>query len=181
MILRNIQPLFTLLSALRKQLIVTAVAVTIGMGVAWNFAPSLLGFLEKPLSGQTYLSEVKKIAYLKVKEHYPSLYTRLNLDKDFFISSGYLKNDRLVVIKEGARGVSAYSQTGRLFVPAFNVHSVDGTGAGDSFAGGLLFALARGDELEAALRLAGACGALTAAVLGPQAAFGMPEIETLLR
>lgn len=82
MILRNIQPLFTLLSALRKQLIVTAVAVTIGMGVAWNFAPSLLGFLEKPLTGQTCLSEVKKIAYLKVKEHYPSLYTRLNLDKD---------------------------------------------------------------------------------------------------
>jgi sec-independent protein translocase protein TatC len=71
-----------LLAALRKQLIVTAVAVMIGMGVAWNFSPALLSILEKPLSGQTYLSDMKNIIYLKVKEHYPSLYTRLKMDKD---------------------------------------------------------------------------------------------------
>ena len=41
----------------------------------------------------------------------------------------------------------------------------DSYGAGDCFAGGLSFALARGDSVEAALRLAACCGA--AALTGP--------------
>ncbi|MCE1253710.1 MAG: carbohydrate kinase family protein [Anaerolineae bacterium] len=106
--------------------------------------------------------------------------SHLGVGEDYFTSSSYLKDGRLVLIKDGARGVAAFQDADRYFVPAFDVPGVDGTGAGDSFAGGLLFALARGDDLNDALRLASACGALTAAVLGPQAELSLAEIETLI-
>jgi sec-independent protein translocase protein TatC len=71
---------------LRRRLIVIVFAVVIGMGVAWNFSGPVLTFIEKPLTGKTYLTEVKKSAYLKVKEHFPSLYTRYQLDKEFTVA-----------------------------------------------------------------------------------------------
>jgi ribokinase len=44
---------------------------------------------------------------------------------------------------------------------------VDTYGAGDSFAAGLTFALARGDDVDAALALAARCGAWVVAGRGP--------------
>lgn len=78
----NLHTAAALMAAVRKQLVVTAITVTIGMGAAWNFAPDLLTLLEKPLTGSTYLTDMKKTVYLKVREKYPSLYSRLALDKD---------------------------------------------------------------------------------------------------
>jgi len=49
----------------------------------------------------------------------------------------------------------------------------DAYGAGDSFAAGLTFALARGDDTEAALALAARCGA--AAMTGRGAFGGLPQ------
>jgi sec-independent protein translocase protein TatC len=71
-----------ILIALRKRLIVTAVAVVIGMGIAWSFSPALLSFVEKPLTGHTYLTDMKKSVYPLLKSHYPSVYDYLRLDKD---------------------------------------------------------------------------------------------------
>src|SRR5512138_2769788 len=68
---------------LRRRLIVIVFAVVIGMGVAWNFSGPILTFIEKPLTGKTYLTEIKKSVYMKVKERYPSIYTRYQLDKEF--------------------------------------------------------------------------------------------------
>jgi sec-independent protein translocase protein TatC len=52
------------------------------MGVAWNFSSDLLKFVEKPLTGKTYLTEIKKDVYLKVKELAPSMYNRFKLDQE---------------------------------------------------------------------------------------------------
>lgn len=67
---------------LRKRLVIIVVAVVIGMGIAWNFSYSLLDFVEKPLTGKTYLTDLKKAAYLKIKERYPAVYEHYKLEKD---------------------------------------------------------------------------------------------------
>jgi ribokinase len=104
----------------------------------------------------------------------------LNL-KDEITSPGRLKDGQLVVVKEGDRGATAYGRDGSVTVPAFPVQIIDGTGAGDSFAGGLLFALTHGYNLESALQVANACGAITAGVLGPQAEFDLEQVKKLIK
>ena len=78
----KVLPFVEHLVELRKRLIVCVVAIVIGMGVAWNFSPDLLNFVEKPLTGKTYLTDLKKQVYQKVKERYPVLYEHYKLDKD---------------------------------------------------------------------------------------------------
>ena len=75
-------PVMAHLVELRKRLIVIAVAVVIGMGIAWNFSGPMLTFVEKPLTGKTYLTEIKKLAYAQLKLRAPAVYTRLKLDRD---------------------------------------------------------------------------------------------------
>jgi sec-independent protein translocase protein TatC len=79
----KVLPFVEHLVELRKRLIVAVVAVVIGMGVAWNFSGDLLAFVQKPLTGQTYLTGLKKNIYLRVKERFPSVYTRYQIDKEF--------------------------------------------------------------------------------------------------
>jgi len=67
---------------LRKRLIIVVVAVIIGMGVAWNFSGGLLSFIERPLTGRTYLTDLKKTVYEEVKKRYPALYNRYDLGKE---------------------------------------------------------------------------------------------------
>ncbi len=50
---------------------------------------------------------------------------------------------RIAVITQGSRGVSYCWGSVKGFVPAYDVVSADATGAGDSFAAGLLFQIAR--------------------------------------
>lgn len=78
----KVAPFIEHLVELRKRLVIVVVAVVIGMGVAWNFSNDLMKFVEKPLTGKTYLTEIKKTVYLKVKELSPSMYTRYKLDQE---------------------------------------------------------------------------------------------------
>jgi ribokinase len=74
----------------------------------------------------------------------------------------------LVVQTEGARGGVA---AGRRFEPApLSGPVADTYGAGDSFGAALCFALARGDDLDAALELAARAGAAVITGKGPYAA-----------
>lgn len=82
----NMPALIKLLTTLRKRLIVIVAAVVIGMGVSWNFSSSLLSFVEKPLTGKTYLTDIKKAAYQEVKERWPAIYDHYKLDKDLISS-----------------------------------------------------------------------------------------------
>jgi len=75
-------PFIEHLVELRKRLVVIVIAVVVGMGVAWNFSSDLLRFIEKPLTGKTYLTGIKKDVYLKVKELAPSMYAHYKLDQE---------------------------------------------------------------------------------------------------
>jgi sec-independent protein translocase protein TatC len=75
-------PFIDHLVELRKRLIVIVVAVTIGMGISWNVSERLLEFIEKPLTGATYLTGLKKSAYEEVRKRYPGIYKRYDLEKE---------------------------------------------------------------------------------------------------
>jgi len=78
----RVVPFIEHLVELRKRLIIVAVAVVVGMGIAWNFSDGILRFVEKPLTGQTYLTEIKKKAYLEVKNRAPALYAHFKLEQE---------------------------------------------------------------------------------------------------
>jgi sec-independent protein translocase protein TatC len=78
----KVLPFIEHLVELRKRLIIIVVAVVIGMGAAWNFSGEILNFIEKPLSGATYLTNIKKRVYAEVKSRAPALYTRYKLEQE---------------------------------------------------------------------------------------------------
>ena len=78
----KVVPFIEHLVELRKRLMVVVIAVVIGMGIAWNYSTDLLKFIEKPLTGKTYLTELKKNAYSQVKEWSPALHTRFKLEQE---------------------------------------------------------------------------------------------------
>ena len=78
----KVLPFIEHLVELRKRLVIIVIAVVIGMGVAWNFSSSFLSFVEKPLTGQTYLTEIKKAVYAELKSRSPELYTRYKLENE---------------------------------------------------------------------------------------------------
>ena len=74
---------------------------------------------------------------------------------------------KLVVVKLGAEGATAYEGTTRIRAPASPAPEVvDTTGAGDSFDAGFLASWLAGDPLERSLALGNACGALSSRKLG---------------
>jgi sugar/nucleoside kinase (ribokinase family) len=80
----------------------------------------------------------------------------------------------LVAITLGADGVVARTAAGVRHVPAFRVHAVDTTGAGDIFRAGFIHGLLHGWSLERTLAFANATAALKCTVLG-----GRPGIPTV--
>lgn len=73
---------------------------------------------------------------------------------------------KLVAIKLGGDGAYMLSPTWQGHVPPFAVAAVDTTGAGDSFAGSLLYGLARAWPVEQAATFANAVGALCTTQVG---------------
>lgn len=67
---------------LRKRLIVCVVAIIVGMGIAWNYSDDVMSFVEKPLTGKTYLTDIKKSVYEEVRLRVPSLYEKYKLDQE---------------------------------------------------------------------------------------------------
>lgn len=74
---------------------------------------------------------------------------------------------RAIVHKQGAQGVAYHDATGRRFVPAFRVREIDPTGAGDCFGGAFTALWLRGEDIDRALTLAAAAGALAVTRRGP--------------
>lgn len=81
----KVAPFIEHLVELRKRLVIIVVAVVIGMGVAWNFSSAVLAFVEKPLTGKTYLTEIKKAVYARVKEQAPALYSHYKLEQEVVV------------------------------------------------------------------------------------------------
>jgi ribokinase len=72
------------------------------------------------------------------------------------------------VVTLGENGSCARIGDLMLSQAAFKVNCIDSTGAGDTFCGALVAALARGEELTQALRQASAAGALACTRAGAQ-------------
>ncbi len=86
-----------------------------------------------------------------------------------------LCNDLVITLgKEG----SVVSESGSVtFVPAKKVKAVETTGAGDSFIGGIGYALLQGKGLTEACRFATCCSAVTVCRMGAQSS--MPVLEEI--
>ena len=89
---------------------------------------------------------------------------------------------KAVIQTLGERGVFVLGSDGRSFdVPAFAVQVVDTTGAGDSFHGGLLFALSRDYPLKEAVIFASAVAAIKCTKLGGQSGLPtLPQVRAFL-
>lgn len=75
-----------------------------------------------------------------------------------------------VIVTLGGAGARVYPRDAEAFhVPAFDIEPVDTTGAGDAFCGALAASLARGLDVEAAVRRANAAGAIAACCVGAAA------------
>ena len=85
---------------------------------------------------------------------------------------------REVAVTLGADGCYASSDDFAAFVPAPQVEAVDGTGSGDAFAAGLLYAKLAGWPFKRCVRLANAVGALATTAVG--ASEGLPSLEEAL-
>jgi 5-dehydro-2-deoxygluconokinase len=87
----------------------------------------------------------------------------------------------LAVVKRGPEGVLAATPTAVIAVPPVRLAVVNGLGAGDAFGGTLAHALVHGWELDTALELANAAGALAASRLACADDFGtLEEIESVV-
>ncbi len=79
-------------------------------------------------------------------------------------------DDVTLVVTLGGAGVRVHPRGAEVFhVPAFAINPVDTTGAGDAFCGALAASLARGFDLEHAVRRANAAGAIAACSVGAAA------------
>ncbi len=86
-------------------------------------------------------------------------------DAAFILSSKFkVKNIVITLGEKGALITGYHKQT----VPSYSVNSIDATGAGDAFNGGLAVALARGDQLAEAVKFANAVAALSTTKAGAQ-------------
>ncbi|MBN2583120.1 MAG: ribokinase [Planctomycetes bacterium] len=86
---------------------------------------------------------------------------------------------RHVIVTLGAQGALVAGPARAVLIPSRPVDARDSTAAGDAFNGGLAVALARGLELEDAVRQASLVGALSATRLGAQPS--LPTEEELRR
>jgi len=84
-----------------------------------------------------------------------------------------------VVIKLGERGSYIRSANEELWLPAYKVEAVDGTGSGDAFVAGFLAGLLSGWDLEKTGRFANAVGAMCVTALGTTA--GIRSMQETLK
>ncbi|BAI75012.1 ribokinase (plasmid) [Azospirillum sp. B510] len=87
----------------------------------------------------------------------------------------------IAIVKMGGKGLYYRGPGQQGYLPPFPVNPIDTVAAGDCFNGGLAFALARGDDLAAAVRFASACGALATTRAGAaDSAPTLAEVTALL-
>jgi len=89
----------------------------------------------------------------------------------------------VVIIKKGEHGAFLFTPEGRFGLPAYPVeHVVDPTGAGDSFAGGLMGALAEADDLgmenlRRAMAYGTVCASMTVGAFSTEALAQASRVE----
>ena len=87
----------------------------------------------------------------------------------------------VVAITMGANGCLLASKNELVHVPAFTVRTIDTTGAGDAFMGGLSYGLLQKWDLEHVGAFANACAALCCTKVGARAMSKYPEVVSFIR
>ena len=95
-------------------------------------------------------------------------------DMEAALQTLHQKYGNVVVVTMGERGAMAFDGDRIHYAPAFPVHAVDTTGAGDVFRGGFIYALVNGQPMPQALRTANAAAAVSCTRLG--ALNGVPTL-----
>lgn len=116
---------------------------------------------------------LEKVTYLTPNEHEHAQLIR-NMDEKVI-------KDKVILTK-GSQGVSLFQDDEQVDIPAYKINVVDTTGAGDSFNGGLAYALGKGLSLIEACKFGNAVAALSTMKLGAQS--GMPmkdEVEAFIK
>ena len=106
-------------------------------------------------------------------QHVPVHLTGLN-DVEASLRTLRKTLDNVLVVTMGEQGASALEGDRFYHEPAFKVHAVDTTGAGDVFRGGFIYALINGQPMDQALRTANAAAAVSCTRLG--ALNGVPTL-----
>ncbi len=103
----------------------------------------------------------------------------LNIEESYPIWS-LKKGATMVIIKNGKEPFDIYTQAEHHTMTPYPAKVVDTTGAGDSFAGGLIYGLMHKFSTEDCMKYAGACGALTTTYKEPHGTFTLDEIENII-
>jgi sugar/nucleoside kinase (ribokinase family) len=82
----------------------------------------------------------------------------------------------LVVCTRSGDGVTVMEGTSRIDIPVQRITPVDATGAGDQFAAGFLFGMAKGRDLEICARIGCVCASEVISHIGPRPEEDMPEL-----
>nr|WP_308401235.1 sugar kinase [Streptomyces sp. AC512_CC834] len=88
-----------------------------------------------------------------------------------------LSRPRILVVKDGGRGATAFTEQGACTVPALPTEVVEPVGAGDAFAAGFLAGLCRGADIGRALRLGHITAASALKVVGDHGP--LPDEDTI--
>lgn len=130
-------------------------------------------FILNPAPARPLPKEISEVAMLitpnehEVKAVFPSTDT-----------SEALRNySGKLLITEGIKGARYHDGIQECIIPAYQVQTVDTTGAGDTFNGALAVALADGKELVSSIDFANRVASISVTELGAQA--GMPYLENL--
>ena len=123
---------------------------------------------------------VSAVTHAMFAQHVPAQLTGIN-DLEQALRQMRKTHDGVLCVTLGEQGAVALQGDTLYREPAFLVHAVDTTGAGDVFRGGFIYALVHGLPIEQALRTANAAAAVSCTRLG--ALNGVPtmdEIQTLM-
>src|SRR3984893_4924103 len=88
---------------------------------------------------------------------------------------------KIVAVTMGAEGSLLASANTMDHVPAFRIHVIDSTGAGDAFMGGLSYGLLQGWELPDVALFANACAALCCSKVGARAMGKRADVLALVK
>lgn len=117
---------------------------------------------------------VGSVTHAIFAQHVPPHLTGVN-DMETALRKLRQRHSHVLCVTLGEHGAMLLDGDRLYHEPAFKVHAVDTTGAGDVFRGGLLYALLRDQPIDLALRTANAAAAVSCTRLG--ALNGVPTLD----
>ncbi|MEM2901051.1 MAG: carbohydrate kinase family protein [Thermoplasmata archaeon] len=89
----------------------------------------------------------------------------------------YIGRKKTYILKGGKEEIYVISEKGRFSTPTHKVDVVDTVGGGDSFAGGVIYALSKGLEIQSAVEFANRVASIKVARLGAQSGPSLEEMN----